>query len=105
MILYTNIQNSASRAQILKKAAEYIQFMRRKNNAHQQDIDDLRRQNNVLETQIRLLEKARASGNLLEAHELGIGIKSEGSSHDTDSSDGEGTTRRVKKLKINSTNS
>ncbi|XP_045453344.1 protein max [Melitaea cinxia] len=95
----------ASRAQILKKAAEYIQFMRRKNNAHQQDIDDLRRQNNVLETQIRLLEKARASGNLLEAHELGIGIKSEGSSHDTDSSDGEGTTRRVKKLKINSTNS
>lgn len=54
---------------------------------------------------VRLLEKARASGNLLEAHELGIGIKSEGSSHDTDSSDGEGTTRRVKKLKINSSNS
>ncbi|CAH2094480.1 unnamed protein product [Euphydryas editha] len=94
----------ASRAQILKKAAEYIQFMRRKNNAHQQDIDDLRRQNSILETQIRVLEKARASGNFVDAHELGIGIKSEGSSHDTDSSDGEGTTRRVKKLKINSTN-
>ncbi|KAI8425045.1 hypothetical protein MSG28_006919 [Choristoneura fumiferana] len=42
----------ASRAQILKKAAEYIQFMRRKNNSHQQDIDDLKRQNNLLESQI-----------------------------------------------------
>ncbi|XP_039757636.1 protein max isoform X2 [Pararge aegeria] len=92
----------ASRAQILKKAAEYIQFMRRKNNAHQQDIDDLRRQNAILDTQIRAMEKARATGNYMDAHELGI--KSEGSSHDTDSSDGEGTTRRVKKLKINSVN-
>lgn len=88
----------ASRAQILKKAAEYISFMRRKNMAHQQDIDDLRRQNTMLETQIRTLEKARATGQYMEAHELGL--KSEGSSHDTDSSDGEGTTRRVKKLKI-----
>lgn len=41
----------ASRAQILKKAAEYIQFMRRKNTSHQQDIDDLKRQNNLLESQ------------------------------------------------------
>ncbi|KAL0819664.1 hypothetical protein ABMA28_007731 [Loxostege sticticalis] len=94
----------ASRAQILKKAAEYIQFMRRKNNSHQQDIDDLKRQNNLLEAQIRALEKARATGNYMDAHELGLGIKSEGSSHDTDSSDGEGTTRRVKKLKINGVN-
>ncbi|XP_073950435.1 protein max-like isoform X1 [Choristoneura fumiferana] len=94
----------ASRAQILKKAAEYIQFMRRKNNSHQQDIDDLKRQNNLLESQIRALEKAKATGNYMDAHELGLGIKSEGSSHDTDSSDGEGTTRRVKKLKINGVN-
>ncbi|GBP48367.1 hypothetical protein EVAR_96405_1 [Eumeta japonica] len=91
----------ASRAQILKKAAEYIQFMRRKNNSHQQDIEDLKRQNNMLEAQIRTLEKARSTGNYMDAHDLGFGIKSEGSSHDTDSSDGEGTTRRVKKLKIN----
>ncbi|KAK8737095.1 hypothetical protein OTU49_004799 [Cherax quadricarinatus] len=41
----------ASRAQILKKAADYIEFMRRKNSAHQQDIDDLKKQNNLLETQ------------------------------------------------------
>ncbi|XP_050694357.1 protein max-like isoform X2 [Eriocheir sinensis] len=43
----------ASRAQILKKAADYIEFMRRKNSAHQQDIDDLKKQNNLLENQIR----------------------------------------------------
>lgn len=41
----------ASRAQILKKAAEYIQNMRRKNSVHQQDIDDLKKQNKVLEEQ------------------------------------------------------
>lgn len=44
-------KSKASRAQILKKAAEYIQFMRRKNNSHQQDIDDLKKQNLVLESQ------------------------------------------------------
>ncbi|XP_053213650.1 protein max-like isoform X2 [Panonychus citri] len=42
----------ASRAQILKKAAEYIQLMRKKNSIHQQDIDELKRQNKVLEEQI-----------------------------------------------------
>ena len=41
----------ASRAQILKKAADYIEYMRRKNNAHQQDIDDLKKQNSLLENQ------------------------------------------------------
>ncbi|CAG2163444.1 unnamed protein product [Oppiella nova] len=52
----------ASRAQILKKAAEYIGFMRRKNTTVQGDIDDLKRQNKVLEEQIRTLEKAKSSG-------------------------------------------
>uniref|UniRef100_A0A3Q3K1J8 Protein max n=1 Tax=Monopterus albus TaxID=43700 RepID=A0A3Q3K1J8_MONAL len=41
----------ASRAQILDKATEYIQFMRRKNHSHQQDIDDLKKQNALLEQQ------------------------------------------------------
>lgn len=41
----------ASRAQILKKAAEYIIYMRKKNSSHQQDIEDLKRQNNLLESQ------------------------------------------------------
>jgi len=52
----------SSRAQILKKAAEYIQFMRRKNSAHQHDIEDLKRQNHILESQIRALERARLEG-------------------------------------------
>jgi Max protein len=53
----------ASRAQILKKAAEYIAFMRRKNTTVQADIDDLKRQNKVLEEQIvRTLEKAKSTG-------------------------------------------
>jgi Max protein len=54
--------SKASRAQILKKAAEYIQVMRRKNTSHQQDIDDLKKQNKVLEEQIRALDKAKNGG-------------------------------------------
>lgn len=54
----------ASRAQILDKATEYIQFMRRKNHTHQQDIDDLKKQNALLEQQVRALEKARGNNTL-----------------------------------------
>ncbi|KAH0621170.1 hypothetical protein JD844_022221, partial [Phrynosoma platyrhinos] len=57
-------QYKASRAQILDKATEYIQYMRRKNHTHQQDIDDLKRQNALLEQQVRALEKARSSAQL-----------------------------------------
>ncbi|XP_058467903.1 protein max isoform X2 [Malaya genurostris] len=100
----------ASRAQILKKAAEYIQFMRRKNNSHQQDIDDLKRQNSLLETQIRQLEQARATGNFGEVSDLGLGMND--SSRESDSSDNDDTAsnngivgggiHRNKKLKTNS---
>ena len=45
--------DKSSRAQILKKASEYISFMRKKNGGHQKDIDDLKRQNQHLEAQIR----------------------------------------------------
>lgn len=55
--------DKSSRAQILKKASEYIAFMRRKNGSHSSDIDDLRKQNSHLENQIRALEKAKSSGN------------------------------------------
>ncbi|NP_001267841.1 MYC associated factor X [Hydra vulgaris] len=54
----------SSRAQILHKATEHIQYMRRKNHAHQADIDELKRHNMILDQQVRQLEKARASGNL-----------------------------------------
>ncbi|KAM9146844.1 protein max isoform 1-T1 [Pangshura tecta] len=57
-------KQQASRAQILDKATEYIQYMRRKNHTHQQDIDDLKRQNALLEQQVRALEKARSSAQL-----------------------------------------
>jgi hypothetical protein len=53
MVVYL-IMFQVSRALILKKAADYIQFMRRKNSAHQQDIDDLKRQNSLLESQSEL---------------------------------------------------
>ncbi|XP_032830136.1 protein max isoform X1 [Petromyzon marinus] len=51
------VGSQASRAQILNKATEYIQYMRRKNHAHQQDIDDLKRQNNLLEQQVSQFPK------------------------------------------------
>ncbi|XP_037025786.1 protein max [Bradysia coprophila] len=54
-------EKAASRAQILKKAADFIQFMRRKNFSHQQDIDDLKRQNKILEQQIKQLEQQQAN--------------------------------------------
>ncbi|XP_031565681.1 protein max-like isoform X4 [Actinia tenebrosa] len=52
----------ASRAQILNKATDYIQHMRKKNHTHQMDIDDLKRQNMILDQQVRALEKARTTG-------------------------------------------
>ncbi|XP_037924769.1 protein max isoform X4 [Hermetia illucens] len=82
-----------SRAQILKKAAEYIQFMRRKNQAHQQDIEDLKKQNNALESQIRQLEKAKDSFS----DQMADRIKSEPESSDDDENHMNG--RRSKKMK------
>ena len=36
----------------MKKASEYIAFMRRKNSSHSNDIEDLKRQNSHLENQV-----------------------------------------------------
>jgi Max protein len=69
---FTNLRESVpalqeekvvSRALILKKATDYIQYMWRKNSAHQQGIDDLKQQNSLLESQIQMLEKSNATGN------------------------------------------
>ncbi|CAC5418907.1 protein max-like isoform X2 [Mytilus californianus] len=69
-----------SRAQILKKAADYIQFIRRKNQGHQSDIDDLKKQNSTLEQQIRALEKARNTGQFAQSSSVGFdGSESESS--------------------------
>lgn len=71
--------------------------MRRKNNSHQQDIDDLKRQNSVLEAQIRSLERARASGNFAESSEALDNIKSDISSCEND--EDEDDARRNKRMK------
>ncbi|XP_013386986.1 protein max [Lingula anatina] len=64
-----------ARSQILKKASEYIQFMRRKNNTHHQDLEDLKRQNSVLDQQVRALEKAKTTGTF--ASQSSSGLESE----------------------------
>ncbi|XP_015597872.1 protein max isoform X2 [Cephus cinctus] len=96
----------ASRAQILKKAADYIQYMRRKNSSHQQDIDDLKRQNNLLESQIRTLEKAKITGNFAaescevsKTDSVGIGGYNDSESESSDSETGR-AIRHPKKLKV-----
>ncbi|GAB0100479.1 Max [Sergentomyia squamirostris] len=97
----------ASRAQILKKAAEYIQFMRRKNYSHHQDIEDLKKQNNILEAQIRQLERARANGSIngSESSEMALNVtnskaeSSRGSDSSSDAEESNLSARRPKKLK------
>lgn len=75
--------------------------MRRKNSSHQQDIEDLKRQNNLLETQIRTLERARATGNF-DAVDLGLpAVKSESDSSEEGEEGAAGGIRRPKKLKPN----
>ncbi|XP_076683686.1 MYC associated factor X isoform X2 [Andrena cerasifolii] len=82
----------ASRAQILKKAAEYIQFMRRKNSSHQQDIDDLRRQNSLLESQTETCEVTKSEGVPMSGYN-----DTESESSDSEASR---TVRQSKKLKV-----
>ena len=67
MMLLLHQGDKSSRAQILKKASEYIAFMRRKNGSHSNDIEDLKRQNNHLENQIKTLEKAKSTGHFATA--------------------------------------
>jgi len=62
--------DKSSRAQILKKASEYIQYMRRKNSLNHTDLEDLKRQNSHLEAQIRALERAKGAGNFSSAAEI-----------------------------------
>lgn len=93
-----NGEKVASRAQILKKAAEYIMFMRKKNSSHQQDIEDLKRQNSLLEAQIRTLEKAKSTGVFDSDLAMKEALYNE---TESDTSDMEGSVhqRRPKKLK------
>jgi len=95
----------ASRAQILKKAAEYIQMMRRKNTSHQQDIEDLKKQNKILEEQIvRALDKAKNGGFSNFNGSLSEKPKSESVSSLDGMSDSEGGTSDMDGLAGDSTN-
>ncbi|KAH7977830.1 hypothetical protein HPB49_003707 [Dermacentor silvarum] len=49
----------ATRSQILKKAADYIESMLSKNNDNQRDIQKLWAQNKLLEEKIRMREEAK----------------------------------------------
>ncbi|XP_063231532.1 protein max-like isoform X2 [Bacillus rossius redtenbacheri] len=98
-----------SRALILKKAADYIQFMRKKNSSHQNDIDDLKRQNALLEQQIRALEKVKSTGNfaseandvsLVNSHSDSISSFPPESELDTSDSESSPAVHRPKKLKV-----
>jgi len=66
--------DKSSRAQILKKAAEYISYVRRKNGSHSQDIEELRRQNAILEQQIRALEHTKVTGQVINVAAQGTSI-------------------------------
>merc|ERR1712179_295615 len=55
--------DKTSRAQVLKKTGDYISHMQKKINTHQDEIRELKNQNAQLESQIRALEKAKATGN------------------------------------------
>eukprot|EP00048_Salpingoeca_helianthica_P002418 m.57117 g.57117 ORF g.57117 m.57117 type:complete len:135 (-) comp12086_c0_seq4:1737-2141(-) len=45
----------ASRAQILNKATDYIQYMKKRNSSHLQEMEDLKRQNSSLQLQVNQL--------------------------------------------------
>lgn len=62
--------DKSSRAQILKKASDYISIMRKKNASHQREIEELKTQNGHLEAQIRALERAKSTGQFESPEEV-----------------------------------
>jgi len=99
----TAASGKVSRAQILKKAAEYITFMRRKNHSHQQDIDDLKRHNTILEQQIKSLEKAKNTGQFAVTNSVNSRSGTTLTRFDELESDSEENNATVaKKLKLSS---
>jgi len=52
----------SSRTEILKQATNYIRHIQNESASHSADISDLRRQNQLLEQQIRGIERSQSSG-------------------------------------------
>ncbi|XP_036672444.1 protein max [Drosophila suzukii] len=84
----------ASRAQILKKTTECIQTMRRKISDNQKDIEEIRKQNFILDQQIRALESP--NGDSLAEFLSDEELESEEAEDDLDQPD---FSRRNKKMK------
>ncbi|XP_075160055.1 MYC associated factor X isoform X2 [Haematobia irritans] len=88
----------ASRAQILKKTTECIQIMRRKIQANQKDVEDIKKQNAVLEAQIRMLECAK-NGYVIDPTEYQQLTSADQTLHDSSDGDEQDFSRRSKKMK------
>ncbi|XP_073843171.1 MYC associated factor X [Musca autumnalis] len=90
----------ASRAQILKKTTECIQIMRRKIQANQKDVEEIKKQNAILEAQIRMLECAK-SGYVIDPTEYQQLTSGDQSLQHDSCSDGDDQdfSRRSKKMK------
>ncbi|KAI8117280.1 Protein max [Lucilia cuprina] len=89
----------ASRAQILKKTTECIQIMRRKIQANQKDVEDIKKQNAVLEAQIRMLECAK-NGYVIDPTEYQQLTNGDQTlQHDSSDGDEPDFSRRSKKMK------
>lgn len=84
----------ASRAQILKKTTECIQTMRRKISENQKDIEEIKRQNNIIAKQIQALESSNGDqfSEFLSDEEVG---SEEADDEDLD----QDFSRRNKKMK------
>ena len=89
----------ASRAQILKNTAEFIQTMRTKVKLHQQDCEDLEKQNDILKAQIENLERRKDQADYTLDETSDIIFKTETGSDSDDADDDYG--RRSKKVRAN----
>ncbi|KAH8373379.1 hypothetical protein KR009_004583 [Drosophila setifemur] len=86
----------ASRAQILKKTTECIQTMRRKISENQKDIEDIKKQNSILDQQIRAFESSNNDDDYQEfLSEDEVGSEEP----DDDDLDQPDFSRRIKKMK------
>ncbi|CAD7670250.1 unnamed protein product [Nyctereutes procyonoides] len=61
---YTEDSLHSAQAHILDRSTDYIQCLQRKKHTHQQDIDDLKGKNALLQQRVHSLEKARSSVQL-----------------------------------------
>ncbi|KAM7354950.1 MYC associated factor X [Cochliomyia hominivorax] len=89
----------ASRAQILKKTTECIQNMREKIQANQKEVEDIKKQNAILEAQIRMLECAKSGYVIDQTEYQQLTNRDSTLQHDSSDGDEQDFSRRSKKMK------